>query len=351
MDTTPSRDGVRRTKSGPVLHTFSYRAGVRIRDSVLACDASGGSDLIFLSHADLIDGDGGDAGARRRLPRARVGRRKILTTDATLALSGAAGERLRPHALVAAYGRPFNLGEMRLELFASGYGPGAASLLCEDDGRRMVYSGPVGAKAAEVRVADALCLDGTFGSSRFVFPAIEQALESVAAFAAARLAEGQTPVVLAHTRGGLLACADVLARAAMALRAHRAVMAAAASYRAAGLVVPALARFAGGLAAGEALLWPAHARDAPALRRLAAPAFLLASGAAADPATLESARVDAAVPLSTMADFAGLLRYVEATGAREVAVLHATDAELCQTLRARGIDAYAVGPPEQISLF
>ncbi len=115
--------------------------------------------------------------------------------------------------------------------------------------------------------------------------------------------------------------------------------------------MPSLARFAGRLDAGEALLWPADARDAPALRRFAAPAFVLASGAAADPATVDRARVDAAIPLSTMADFAGLLRYVEATGAREVAVVHAGGVELCQTLRSRGIDAYPVGPPEQISLF
>jgi putative mRNA 3-end processing factor len=350
MDPTPTRDGIRRTKAGSV-RTFSYRAGVRIRDSVLACDATGGSDLIFVSHAELIDSDGGDGAAGRRLPRARAGRRKILTTDATLGLSGAAGERLRPNALVAAYGRPFNLGGMRLELFPSGYGPGAASLLCEHEGRRLVYSGPVGAAAAEVRVADSLCLDGTFGASRFVFPPIEEALASVVTFATARIAAGQTPVVLAHTRGALMACADVLARAGVVLRAHRAVMAAAAGYHAAGLAVPVLARFAGRLAAGEALLWPAEARDAPALRRLTAAAFVLASGVASDPAAVEIARVDAAIPLSTRADFAGLLRYVEATGAREIAVLHARDAELCQTLRVRGIDAYPLGPPEQISLF
>ena len=331
--------------------TFSYRAGVRIRDSVLACDATGGSDLIFVSHAELIDGNGGDGSGARRLPRARAGRRKILTTDATLALSGAAGERLRPHTLVAAYGRPFNLGGMRLELFPSGYGPGAASLLCEQAGRRLIYSGPVGATAPEVRIADALCLDGTFGSPRFTFPEVDQALAAVVSFVKERLGAGQAPVVLAHTRGALLACASELARAGVALRAHRAVMAAAASYRAAGVAVPPLARFAGRLDPGEAVVWPADARDAPGLRRLAAPAFVLASGAAADPAAVDRARVDAAIPLSTMADFAGLLRYVEATGAREVAVLHAGDAELCQTLRTRGIDAYAVGPPEQISMF
>jgi hypothetical protein len=313
---------------------------------VLACDAAGGSDLIFLSHADVIDGH-----AARRLPRARAGRRKILTTDATLVLSGAAGERLRPHALLAAYGRPFNLGGMRLELFRSGYGPGAASLLCENEGGRLVYSGPVGANAPEARVAQALCLDGTFGSSRFAFPTLDDALASVSAFVRDSLAAGRAPVVLGHASDALLACANELGRAGVALRAHRATMSAAATFRAAGVTVPALARFAGKLAPGEALLWPAEAREAPTLRRLVAPAFLLASGAAADPAIVDRARVDRAIPLSTLADFAGLLRYVDAVGAREVAVVHAGDGELCQTLRDRGIDAYPVGPPEQISLF
>jgi hypothetical protein len=135
------------------------------------------------------------------------------------------------------------------------------------------------------------------------------------------------------------------------LRADRATMNAASAWRAAGLPVPDLARFTGALGPGQALLWPAPERDAPILKRLAAPAFLLASGAAADPAAVAKLRVDAAVALSATADYAGLLRYIEATGPREVAVTHGGDGELCQALRQRGVDAYPVGPPEQISLF
>src|SRR4051812_34139303 len=125
------------------VRTFSYRGGVRVHDSVLACDATSGSDLIFVSHAGALEGRGPHG-----LPRARGGRRKILTTETTLALLGTAGDRLRPHTLTAAYGRPFTLGSMRLELFPSGHLPGAASLLCEREGRRIVYAGPIGAMTA-----------------------------------------------------------------------------------------------------------------------------------------------------------------------------------------------------------
>ena len=112
-----------------------------------------------------------------------------------------------------------------------------------------------------------------------------------------------------------------------------------------------MARFSGTLKAREALLWPPGARDAPILRTLARPTFVFASGWAADPAAVARMRADAAVPLSTFADFDGLLRYVAATAAREVAVQHAGDGELCRELLNRGIDAYPVGSPEQIPLF
>jgi len=326
--------------------TFTYRAGVRVRDSVLACDASAGGDLIFVSHADVLGGR-----AARRLTGLRLGRRKILATEATLALSGAAGARLRPLALVAAFGRPFHLGALRLELFHSGYGPGAASLLCEQEGRRLIYAGPIGIAPPEIHPADALCVDGTFGSARFVFPDPEQALSRVTDFVRDNLRAGRAPVLLTHARGVQRTIATALHQAGVTLRADSATLAAAGGWRSAGLQVPALARFAGVLNPGEALLWPAPGRDAPVLARLPAPAFLLASGAAADAATVAQLRVDAAIPLSATADYAGLLRYIEATGPREVAVTHAGDGELCHALRQRGVDAYPVGPPEQISLF
>src|SRR5262245_17353496 len=105
--------------------TFTYRAGVRIGGSVLACDATSGRDLTFVSHGRVAVG---------------AGRGQALATDATLALLGRAGERLRRRALVAGYGRPFSLGALRVELFPSGFLPGSASLLCDVEGRRVVYT-------------------------------------------------------------------------------------------------------------------------------------------------------------------------------------------------------------------
>jgi hypothetical protein len=160
-------------------------------------------------------------------------------------------------------------------------------------------------------------------------------------------------VVRAHSPVLALAVGAALAADRIVVRAHRAVVQAAAAYREAGLPAPPLARFAGRLAAGEVLLWPA-AEKMPARRRGDRPLKLIAVGPeplAFPEAASPELPVDATVTLSATADFAGLLRYVESTAAREVALLNAQGDDLAATLRARGIDAYALGPPRQAELF
>jgi hypothetical protein len=325
-----------------------------VQGTILACDASAGGDLIFLSHAEALD-----ARAARALPRARHGRRLVLTTETTLALLGAPGARLRAHALLAGMGRPFALGELRLELFPSGHAPGAASLLCElgataSSGgiERVVYAGVLGpGDAPAVRPADALCVDATFGARRFSFPPLARALEEVRRLVREAIERGSAPLVLVDAPTSALAVATTLVEAGVSVRGGRPVVQAAAAHAEAGLPAPPLQRFDGRLRPGEALLWPPSARDAPGLGRLEAPTTILATGHGGDPEAVERARADHGVALSDRADFADLLRYIEATGAREVALLRAPGDELAQALRARGVEAYPVGPPRQIALF
>jgi hypothetical protein len=319
---------------------------VRVQGTIVACDASAGSDLIFLSHATALD-----ARATRALPRGRTGKRQLLTTELTLALLGAAGERLRAHALLAPPGRPFVLGPLRLELFPSGYMPGAASLLCDVAGRRVVYAGRVGRPGTPgVRTGDALCLDACFGEPGFAFPEPAEALEDVRRFVTGALAARRPPVVLVDEPGPALQAAGVLAAGGVRLRAHPTLVATAATFREAGLEAPPLGRFDGRLRAGEALLWPRTARQAARLRALEAPAVVLASPWAATPEGAARARADQGVALAAGADFAGLIHYVEATGASEVALLNLGGDDLPRALRDRGIDSYPLGPPRQFTI-
>ncbi len=337
---------------GARLRSFLFRGGARIAGTIIACDAIGGGDLVFLSNARSRDPQG------RRQGVARSGRAQILTTAETLALLGSDGDRLRSRALIVASGRPFVLGGLRLELLPSGHLPGAAALLCDTGQRRILYGGAArlgapsrGAAPGAVRAADALCIDATFGHPRFAFISMDEAADATCRFARAAREAGCAPVLLVAPLGPAQDIAPALSAAGWKLRGHRSMVAAAAAYRRAGVAGPSIARFSGSLRRDEILLWPAVDRQAGHLARLGPARVAWVSGSAIDATAVARLAVDEAIPYSSHADFAGLLAYVTASGAREVAAVHGFAEDFAAALRERQIDAYALGPPRQIPLF
>jgi putative mRNA 3-end processing factor len=333
-------------------NAFLYRAGVRLAGTVVACDAAAGGDLVFLSHAAVLGARG-----RRALPHVGGSRRQILATEATLALLGPFGERLRTQTLVVPFGRPFALGDLRLEIFPSGFMPGAASLLCERGGRRIVYAGPIGPLGqgdggAELRAADALCLDARFAAREIAFPERAAAEASLCQVACDR-STGGAPLFLIEPPALAPVIARVLGAAGVPLRAHRTILDGVAAFRQVDprSSYPPVQRFAGRLAENEALLWPADARAPSQGGQVRVRPSVLVSPRAASAAA--GVRWPGARRLTFPwgADFAQLARYVEATGASEVALVGAPDDELAELLRGRGLCAYRIGPPRQIDLF
>lgn len=340
-------------ESQPRPRTFVFRGGTRVAGTVLACDASSGGDLLFLSNAL------GHLGGSEQRPRTRTPRAQILASSETLSLMGPEGDRLRPRALTIGYGRPFGLGTLRLELLSSGVLPGAASLFCEDGDRRILYAGIArlgspahGALPAAVRAAGALCIDATFGHPRFRFVARGEATGQVLGFAREARDAGRQAVVLATALGPAQDLALALAADGWKLRGHRSVVEAAAAYKRAGVDAAVIARFSGRLARDEILLWPATERDAGQVKRLVGARTAWVSGWAADPDAVARLGVDAAIPYSHCPDFEALLAYVAATGAREIAVKNGFAEDFAAALRDKGAgDAYVIGPPRQIDLF
>jgi hypothetical protein len=316
------------------LRGFVYRGGVRVAGTVVACDAIAGGDLTFLSHAPAAG-----AAARRALPRLTA-RRQLLATETTLALLGSPGNRLRPHALIAGYGRPFTLGGVRLELFPTDLVPGAAGLVCEHAGRRLVYAGLIGPDA-DVRAADALCLDVRYARPGITFLSRAAALAAIGLRVRAALAAGAAPLLRVAPDEIALPIARALAADGIGLRAHRNFVQAAAAHRDAGLEAAPVQRFAGRVGDGEVLLWPAGVRPPPQ-RSGARP--LVELRVAPDGAG------DDAIAYPAGLDLAGVASYVAATGAREVAVLNAVSDDLVRSLSTPGIVVYPLGPPRQLPL-
>jgi hypothetical protein len=332
---------------------FVYRAGIGLAGTHITCDATGfPSDLIFISHAHALGRQG-----PAKLAGRRAGRRQIVATEETLRLLGEAGDRLRPRALPAAFGRPFNLGGQRIEIVRSGFLPGGAGLLCEQGERRAFYLGAFnpeplvpGIEPADMRHADAVCIDASFGHPGVAFPPRRQVLAETRAFVQSTLAEGRTPVLLASATGALPVLAWDLARAGIPVRAHARFALELARLHDVCEAIPAIPRASRKPGAGEALLWPAEARGAAALRALRAPRLALVSGSAAHPEVLGPMQADRGFPLTNLATRDEILAAVEMCGAREVALFQAGADELARHLCRRGIDAYPLGPPRQMTL-
>jgi hypothetical protein len=332
---------------------FVYRAGIGLGGTPITCDGIGSaSDLIFLSHARALS-----LRAASQLSGARASRRQIVTTETTLRLLGDAGEKLRDRTLPAAFGRPFNLGNERIEVVPTGYLPGSAGLLSENDGHSAFYLGAYAPEAlapdfpaSEVRRADAVCIDATFGDPALVIPPRQQTIAEIVAFAKAALAEKQTPVLLGSPFGALAAVASALFHASLPLRAHSRITAVLSRLRPYQPSLPTPARFSGRVAEGEVLLWPSEARDAVALSALERLRFALVSGAAAHPEALSRMRVERGFALTVLPTAAEIQATIAATGAKEVALFHDGAEPLAKQLLDQGLFAYTLEPPLQMTL-
>src|SRR5262249_31166447 len=159
----------------------------------------------FLSHARALG-----PRAAHALPRARAGKRQVLATELTLALLGAPGDRLRPCALLAPLGRPFGLGTLRLELFSSGFMPGAASALGGGGGARPVPPRRAGREGPAPPPARPLSLAAPSGARRFSFPPRAEALTAVGRLVTDALSARRSPVVLFETADAALDLAAAL---------------------------------------------------------------------------------------------------------------------------------------------
>ena len=96
---------------------------------------------------------------------------------------------------------------------------------------------------------------------------------------------------------------------------------------------------------------PVQIKTPVTLAKLKAPMFALTVGRPVPPADVKRLGADAVIPLGNVANRKGLLSYIKATGTKEVATLNDPKGAFAALLRQEGLDAYALGPPSQMTLF
>lgn len=195
--------------------------------------------------------------------------------------------------------------------------------------------------------ADTLIMETTFGLPRYVLPPPGEAEQALLDFCRTTLAGGATPVLHAYALGKTQELVRLVGRAGLPVMLAPSAYRLTRVYEELGESMPPYAEFEPVRHAGHVVIAPAQAAllDWIHPRRTA-----VVTGWALDAATRYRAGSDAAFPLSDHADFPGLLAFVERVQPRLVYTVHGFAREFAQTLRARGVEAWALGQGNQTEL-
>ncbi len=241
-------------------------------------------------------------------------------------------------------------------LHPAGHILGSAQVLLEGEPGSLLYTGDFKLRpslAAEPcwvppspGTIDTLIMETTFALPRYAFPPEAEVVAQIIAFCQQSLADGATPVLLCYSLGKSQEVLRALGAAGRPVMLHGETLRLTRIYEQLGVVFPPYREFDAHEVGGHIVICPPHASGLlgriPAVRKAAI------TGWAIDSSAIYRMRCDAAFPLSDHADFPDLLRFVERVQPKRVLTLHGYAREFAQTLRARGIDALALGHGNQL---
>jgi putative mRNA 3-end processing factor len=284
---------------------------------------------------------------------ARPGHDHVLATAATLALmrTRMGAERAGARQQALGYHEPLTIGAVRVTLVPAGHVLGAAQVVLDYQGVRVVVSGdykrqpdPTAAPFEPVR-CDLFVTEATFGLPVFRHPPVEAELNRLLGSMA--LFPERTHVVGAY---GLGKCQRLIATLRhggydQPIYVHGAHLAVCEAYEALGVALgvirPATVAAKADLRGALVLAPPAAIADRWA-RRLEDPVVCMASGWMRVRQRAKAGGIELPLIISDHADWDDLLRTIEETQAPEVWVTHGAEEALIHVLTNRQIRARAL---------
>ncbi len=243
------------------------------------------------------------------------------------------------------FGHTLSYRGARLTAYPAGHILGAAQLLIEYQGERLVYTGdiklhpPLCGTPAAIVACHHLIVESTFGLPIYHFLSAGEARARIVDMARDCLAHSVTPVFLGYPLGRGQEIAHVLCSAGIPTAVHGAIARFIPEYEAAGYAFPH---------------WEPYDARTPNRALVVVPGmrnYLEASGKpirvayVSGWAALDNARTRAGaeelIPYSDHASFDELLELIDATGARQVDVVHGYTQPFARLLELRGIHARA----------
>ena len=198
--------------------------------------------------------------------------------------------------------------------------------------------------------ADVLIMETTFGLPRYVFPPAADVERGIVEFCRQALADQVTPVLYAYSLGKTQELLQIVGRAGLPVMLHPHGYVLARRYAELGMALLPFARLDPTAYAGHVIISPPGSGQSEPLTWIHPKRTAVATGWALDQGAVYRNQVDAAFPLSDHADFPDLLALVERVQPRLVYTVHGFAREFAATLRARGVEAWAIGQANQMDL-
>ncbi|MBA4137092.1 MAG: DNA ligase [Opitutus sp.] len=247
--------------------------------------------------------------------------------------------------------------ECTVRLYPAGHIYGSAQLhATHEEHGRLLYTGDfklrqgLSAETCATPLADVVIMETTFGLPRYVFPPTEQVVGEIVGFCQQALHDHAVPVLFGYSLGKSQEILQALGRAQLPVMLHPEVFRMTQVYETLGMTFPPYRQFDAFECGGHVVLCPPQAANSSFLRKIEHRRTAMITGWAMDPGAQFRYQCDAAFPLSDHADFADLLTFVERVQPTRVLTLHGFAREFAQTLRERGIEAWALGMDNQLEL-
>jgi putative mRNA 3-end processing factor len=311
-----------------VLEVF-YRGGLYLPELDLWLDARGPRERCVISHAH------GDHIA---------GHRAIIATPETARLFLHRCGEARIETLAFAERREYE--KFALTLYPAGHCLGAAQVLVDSGGERLVYSGDfklrpnLTAGQATIIPCDTLIMESTFGEPLYRFPPEEETAERLYRAVDRCLAENRTPVVLAYSLGKSQEGLEWLLRRGYRVALHGAIWNICEIYRELGVKFSgAYEKYDRQQLKGRVLLAPPNCRKQPVITNIARRYLIMLTGwAMSSSAPYRYGDVDLLLPLSDHADYDELVEMARGSGAQRIYTLYGSP-KFAAALRSLGLPA------------
>lgn len=271
---------------------------------------------------------------------------RVWATPETLEVYRVRWPEAGPDLRAIPYGGSFEWRGARCTVLPAGHILGAAQLLVDYRGERVVYTGdiklrsPLCGEATRIEPCDRLIIECTFGLPIYHFLNREEAAGRIAAFARQCLEDGATPVFYGYALGRGQEIAHVLGEAGIPVSVHGAIARFIPHYERAGYAFGDWEAYRAERTRGRALV------VTPSMRGLIEASekdFRVAyvSGWAALANARARVGAEELIPYSDHGDFGELVEMIETSGAARVDLVHGYVEPFAHILRQRGVAAFA----------